>query len=138
MIKSMTSEFEKEYSPVWCEGCDQQGYIFIDNLEGSHFVTCITCGWETSDVWCPKCGMGGEFVKNLRKRPSFWNCPNCKTKYELPQGFYENPISLFIDNALPLSVRERLKKDFQSHQWNSPKNLWENFQMFIALMLGIV
>jgi hypothetical protein len=134
----MASEFEKEYSLVWCEHCDQQGYIFVDNLEGSYFVTCKTCGWETSDVWCPKCGMGGQFVKNISKRPSSWNCPNCKTKYVLPAGFYEDSISLFTKEELPPIVRERLEKDFQANRLFSADNLWHNLRTYIVLMLGMI
>jgi hypothetical protein len=133
----MTSEFEKEYSPIWCEDCNQQGHIFVDNLEGSYFVICKTCGWKTSDVWCSKCGMGGEFVRNIGKRPSSWNCPNCKSKYEILNGFYDNPIMLYTAEILPKSVLERIAKDFETSQSVSGQNPWFNLLKIIFLTVGL-
>ncbi len=134
----MASEFEKDYSPIWCEGCNQQGYIFVDNLEGSYFVICKTCGWETSDVWCPQCGMGGEFVRNIDKRPSSWKCSNCNTKYELANGFYDNPVMLFIEEVLPETVLEQMEKDFKSQPSVSGQNPWLNLLKIILLSLGAI
>jgi len=134
----MKPDFDKDEFPIWCEGHHQQGYIFVDNPEGFYFVICDTCGWETSDVWCSKCGMGGGFVKNIEKRPSTWSCPNCKTRYELPDGFYENPVPLLIEVALPQSVRDRLKAEEQSRKLESQKNIWKNLFLFIALMIWSV
>jgi hypothetical protein len=134
--KIMTSEFEKEYSPIWCENCNQQGFIFVDNLEGSHFVTCKSCDWETSDVWCSKCGMGGEFVRKIGKRPTSWSCPNCKTKYMLPNEFYNEPITLFIEETLPKTVLERIQKDLETSQSISGQNPWLNLIKIIFITLG--
>ena len=130
----MSSEFEKGHFPIWCEDCDQQGYIFIDDFESPHFVVCKTCGWETSDVWCPTCGMGGEYIRNIAKRPASWNCPKCKTKYELPIGFYENPIMLFMEEVLPPPVLERIKKGFQTA--NNPLRILQ--QVIIGLFIIVV
>lgn len=132
----MTSEFDKDYLPIWCENCDQQGFIFVDNPEGSFFAICKTCGWETSEVWCPKCGMGGEFVRNIGKRPTSWNCPNCKTKYDLPNGFYENSLTLFTEEVLPQTVLDRIEKGFESNQSTSTQNPWHNLLKIIFSFLG--
>ncbi len=107
----MTSEFDKEYFPAWCEDCNSEGYVFVDNPESAYFVICKSCGWETSYVWCPKCGMGSAFVENLSERPFDWVCPNCKTKYPLPNEFYEKPINLYPEEELPAFVQEQIEND---------------------------
>jgi hypothetical protein len=117
----MISEFDKDYLPIWCEGCDRQGFVFINDTSYSYFVVCDTCGWETSQVWCPKCEMGGEFVRNISKQPSSWSCPSCKSKYKLPDGFYEIPVKLFTQEELPLNIQERIKRDFKTNQTVSQK-----------------
>ncbi len=129
----MTAEFEKDYLPIWCEDCDSQGYVFVDDLDCPYYVVCKTCGYETSQVWCPKCQMGGEFVRNIGERPSSWNCSNCKTEYELPSEFYENPIMLFTEEVLPQNVLERIEKDFQTA--NTP---WRDFLAVIAAILAVI
>src|SRR5512138_595429 len=127
----MTSNFDKDHFPIWCEGCDRQGFVFDDNPEHSCFVICKTCGWETSDVWCPRCGMGGGFVKNIRKRPSHWVCPDCKTKYQLPDTFYQDPLHLFMVEDLPVTLQEQIRKEIQS---DSRKNLSEGLWVLIKLI----
>jgi hypothetical protein len=97
---------EQESIPIWCEDCNRQGYIFIDDPEQPCFVVCKTCGWETSQVWCPKCGMGGEFVEEINKHPTSWNCPNCDTEYQLPQEFYEESVALIAEKELPPHLRQ--------------------------------
>jgi hypothetical protein len=98
----------QEFIPVWCENCNRQGVIFIEDAEEPCFVVCQTCGWETSQVWCPKCGMGGGFVEEIGKRPKNWNCPTCKTLYQLPQGFYKKSVELIADKDLPDDVRKQV------------------------------
>jgi len=138
----MTSEFAKDYLPIWCEDCDQQGFIFVDDPEGFFFAICKTCGWETSEVWCPKCGMGGGFVKNLKKRPPDWTCPNCKTKYQLANEFYEKPIRLFTEKELPSLVRERIEREIRANQPSSQEMFWQTIRAVftvVALMaLGLL
>jgi hypothetical protein len=56
--------------PIWCVQCDKQGFIFVDDAEQPYFVVCKRCGWETSEVFCPKCVIGGEFVEDVGKRPT--------------------------------------------------------------------
>jgi hypothetical protein len=132
-----TSEFDKDPLPIWCEDCDQQGYIFVDDPEASYFVACKACGWETSEVWCPRCQMGGEFVSDISEHPLTWNCPNCKTQYELPSTFYDNPIKLFLEKELPPFVLERMHIEFESYQPFSYENFWNTLRRFVLTMLGI-
>ena len=97
---------EQESIPIWCEDCNSQGYIFIDDPEQPCFVVCKTCGWETSQVWCPKCGMGGGFVEETEKRPLNWSCPTCKTRYRLPQEFYKESVALIVEKDLSPDIRK--------------------------------
>jgi hypothetical protein len=127
-----TSEFEKDYLPISCVQCGQQGFIFINDFERSYFVICKTCGWETSQVWCPKCQMGGEFVSNILDRPFSWNCPQCNTRYELSSAFYELPVMLFAKEALPPATLERIEKDFQSSN-----SLWRTLRSTIIALVAI-
>ena len=95
--------------PMWCDGCEQQGEIYVNSPEESVFVICENCGYETADVWCPKCGMGGEYIRNVEDRPKSWACPKCRTRYRLPVDFYEHPVSLIITQpkkaAIPKSAQ---------------------------------
>jgi hypothetical protein len=124
--------FDKTYLPIWCKDCDQQGYIFIDDPELSYFVKCKSCSWETSEVWCPSCEMGGEFVRHIGKRPSYWVCTDCKTKYQLPDGFYENPINLFPVEDLPIEVSQRI--DSEQSAWHSA---WRKQQFYAIMILAL-
>jgi hypothetical protein len=96
---------EKEELPIWCEGCDQQGFIFVDNGEKPAFVVCNRCGFEASQVWCPKCEMGGNFVRDIEDRPVFWDCPSCKRRYMLPDNFYEEPVPLYVKEDIPKDIK---------------------------------
>jgi len=80
--------------PVWCERCDKQGFVCVDDAEHSYFAICERCGWETSLVFCPKCMMGGEFVSGIDERPTSWVCPSCDIRYELPANFYNQPVPI--------------------------------------------
>ena len=106
----MTNDFKKkDFLPVYCEKCRQQGYIFSDNFDEPAFIVCNRCRSETSHVWCPKCGMGGGFIKELLKeRPRSWVCSDCKTEYILPPLFYEEPIHLYLEDELPDNIRKRV------------------------------
>ncbi len=135
----MTSEFEKEYLPIWCEDCDLQGYIFIDDLESSYFVTCNTCGWETSYVCCPKCQMGGEFVRNVSKRPVSWTCPSCKMKYTISSTMYENPIRLYVEKDLPTEIRRRIVSTSSSGELSSPvQKLYAHLFLIVTMAVLII
>ncbi len=103
------SDFDKDFLPIYCEDCKQQGYIFEDDINQPRFVVCSRCGWETSQVWCPRCGMGGCFIENLSAKPAFWVCSRCKTKYDLPDSFYEEPIRLYLADELSPEVLQRVE-----------------------------
>jgi hypothetical protein len=86
--------------PIWCEQCDRQGLVSVDDVEQPYFVVCKRCGWETSEVFCPKCVIGGEFVEDVGKRPKSWKCPDCGTEYDLPESFYDEPVPLYLEEDL--------------------------------------
>ena len=110
MEKEADANFEKEFLPIWCEGCNQQGHIFVDDPDEPSFVVCSRCGWEASQVWCPKCGMGGDFInERLKDRPISWVCPDCKTEYALPATFYVKPAHLCFEDELPKTTLVRVK-----------------------------
>jgi hypothetical protein len=113
----MSVDFAKDFLPIWCEQCNAQGYIFVDSIETPYFVTCKECGQETSEVFCPKCKMGGEYVKGIKDRPTSWICPGCSNEYSLPTTFYEHPVPLYLEEDLPDSVRLRVMSS--SHYQNT-------------------
>ncbi|NOH12483.1 MAG: hypothetical protein HND51_12620 [Chloroflexi bacterium] len=80
-------------TPVWCEGCNAQGEIEVDDPEGNYFVICEVCGTETAEVWCDE-GVGGQFVHNVEERPMEYDCEICKKTHRLPDDFYEKPVAL--------------------------------------------
>jgi hypothetical protein len=110
--------FDKQIFPINCEECEQLGYIFIDDLNGSYFIVCQKCGGETSEVSCPKCNMGGSFVRDIENRPSTWTCEGCGSTYSLPPGFYENPVTLYELEKLPPEIQQRIKLEDEE---NRPK-----------------
>ena len=92
----MTTKAERDFIPMWCEGCNQQGEIAVVDSTMPVFVRCSNCGHEDAEVWCEKCGMGGQFIRHLERHPSTWTCSGCKTVYTLPSGFYDHPVPLQI------------------------------------------
>jgi len=99
---NMNKDFgKKDFLPIWCEQCNVQGYIFVEDAEIPAFLICKKCGYEASQVWCPTCGMGGDFIKDIKKRPTFWYCSKCRTKYQLPSTFYDNPVTIHPESDLP-------------------------------------
>jgi hypothetical protein len=94
---SMGPGLYKESLPIWCVQCDKQGLIFVDDIEQPYFVVCMRCGWETSEVFCAKCVIGGEFVAQIEQRPRSWTCPDCGTEYALPASFYDEPVLLHLE-----------------------------------------
>jgi hypothetical protein len=95
--------------PVYCEGCQRNGLYSIPSTNEDHFVVCSDCGWETSMVWCEKCGMGGDFVSHLPTRPKSWVCPDCETTYSLPAIFYRQPVYITFDN--PTLIEQEKKRE---------------------------
>ena len=130
---------EQESIPVWCENCNCQGYIFIDDPEQPCFVVCKTCEWETSQVWCPKCGMGGGFVKNISSRPKQWRCPDCKTQYQLPYAFYEERVMLIATEDLSLDQHNLVTEKqsvfrFTPTMLMSPRFIYFLFQISLLVV----
>ncbi len=101
--------FQLQEFPLNCEKCERLGYIFVEDLNEPIFVICQKCSGETSNVWCPKCEMGGSFVQNINQHPTAWSCPNCHTKYSLPLNFYDKPVALLGIEELPQAIQERIK-----------------------------
>ena len=97
---STSAEFSKDYVPLWCEQCDKQGLVFVDDIEQPYFIVCKRCGWEASQVFCPKCVIGGEFVRHIEERPMVWTCPDCETEYRLPASFYDESVPLCLEEDL--------------------------------------
>ena len=129
---------DKEFIPIWCDDCNRQGGIFIDDPEEPYFVICKNCGWETSQVWCPECGMGGGFVEEISKRPMSWNCPSCETEYQLPQEFYTKSVELIAIKELPDDIRKQVLPNRDT--FNKIENAFRltfTFVSFIGLIVSL-
>lgn len=127
MTSPLDNEFtlaDKEWHPIWCESCNQLGFVFVDESNPAYLVVCKTCGAEYSEVWCPNCEMGGDFVRKLAKRPTFWVCKQCKNKYPLPEHFYTQPVSLHLEKTLPASISDRIKNSGKPKPPLTPKRLF--------------
>jgi hypothetical protein len=105
----MEADFQLQEFPLNCEKCERQGFIFVEDLDKSHFVVCQECGGETSNVWCHTCQMGGSFVRNIKRRPKSWSCPSCHKSYALPPSFYTMQVPLFGIEELPITIQERIR-----------------------------
>jgi hypothetical protein len=136
----MNSDFEKDFQPIYCEKCEQQGFIFADDMNAPLFVVCSRCGWETSQVWCPKCGMGGDFInERVKDRPESWVCPDCKTEYTLPKAFYQKPIHLYLEDELPVNIRSHTAKQKPSFgKITLLGYLFISYVIFSFVMIGLV
>jgi hypothetical protein len=82
--------------------------------------------------------MGGEFVRQIDKRPSSWNCPECKIKYALPVAFYKTPIMLFTQERLPETVLESIEREFEAHQNVKKKIHPYNILVLIVYLMILV
>ncbi len=91
--------------PAYCEKCEQEMFYLSDDLEGSYFLACPHCRFETSCVWCSNCGMGGPFIREIEKRPQSWQCPDCESQHSLSFRFYDTPIILLREGDLPSKIR---------------------------------
>ena len=109
MIKSEDLN-KKIYLYLPCEGCNEEGIYFANNFEEDTFLKCESCGKETSDVWCDKCGMGGPFVENIEERPDRWRCPDCKTEYMLGNDFYLSAKTLYLESTVPKEILKEIDK----------------------------
>ena len=92
-VKEMAKHSGRTRTPVWCEGCNAQGEIEVDDPEGNYFVICEVCGAETAEVWCDD-GVGGQFVHNIHEHPYEYDCEICRKTHQLPADFYEKPVTL--------------------------------------------
>jgi len=108
--------------PEWCETCDEQRYFVVSDPEASHFLRCDSCGNLSTAVWCRHCGMGGDFLTGLAKRPLRWKCPTCRRQYHLPAEFYNAPIPLVRAEALPPQLRGNVPKQAAPRP-SGPKSL---------------
>lgn len=92
----------------YCEECEREGFVrFIGE---NFFVRCTICNSETAQVYCPKCDMGGQFVRNIKKHPSSWKCPQCKKIHQLPNDFYEHSELLYFEENLPADLTKHIPK----------------------------
>jgi hypothetical protein len=104
----MTSEFEKDFLPEWCENCDQQGVFFIDNIFEPYLVACQHCDKEVISVWCPECEAGFALPIKKGSRQTDWDCPICHKHYFFPEAAYKQPVKLYLESDLPEDVRMRV------------------------------
>jgi hypothetical protein len=88
-------EYSDDEMDWFCYTCKREGTVRLFGSdqapEQARYVVCKDCGEESGYGWCPKCGMGGQFIKNLAGHPAEWTCPSCKTNHPLPLGFYQVP-----------------------------------------------
>lgn len=115
--------------PDWCNTCDAQRYFLADALESSRLLRCKQCGTLSSSVWCPKCGMGGDFVKSIPERPSQWECPQCHRQYPLSPDFYASPVDLIRDIHVPPEHKPALER-----LTSKPKGLLPSSNQAIAAL----
>ena len=99
----MNIQFKKEDAVAFhCQGCRQDGYYFTsEDYDKPHYIICRSCGLETAEVWCRKCLEHWKFTDNIKAQPMEWTCPRCQTSYPLPEDFYKNPVSFYLEKDLP-------------------------------------
>ena len=101
-----TTSRQSKYSMMDCPKCQHTTYYFYQGEpDAPCILECWSCHHRFSFVWCDKCGMGSDFIKNIQKRPASWQCPDCEFVYSLSPHIYENPITTFDFSALPQSTR---------------------------------
>ncbi len=127
-------ELRKEWLPIWCEICDRQGYIFIDDRNNSYYVICKGCGSEYSQVWCPECGMGGDYARDIDRHPSSWICLVCKNEYSLSPEFYKKPVSLYLEDMLSEEILDRIKNTGKFRPALSPGKIIKTIALLIILL----
>jgi hypothetical protein len=125
---------EDSILPIWCEKCNQEGFILIPDIKRSYFVVCERCGWETSQVFCPNCQAGGEFVRGIEERPTSWTCTSCSTQYELPMGFYQQPIPLSLETNKQWYGRFKYENNLRTEFLDGMRGKWQI--LLVGLLLG--
>jgi hypothetical protein len=137
-----TVEGINESMQWWCEKCLGEGEIpFPYNDTQSVAVICSHCNTLSAYHWCSKCGFGGQIaVPGMEREPLYWVCQKCGTRYELPEGFYDNPI-VFHPAAFAIN-RPISKYDLITVGWLKKAVLiWERYRLlniiFIFAGLGV-
>lgn len=115
-------DLKKEmYLPMTCTKCNEEGIYFTNDPEGNIFLICGNCGYGMVDVWCEKCGIGGPFITNIDKKPTSWQCPECKSQYKLSDDFYLTPQILYQKSQIPKDILKNFdnsKKDKKKAGFN--------------------
>ena len=119
-----TTEF-MDFLPQYCETCKEQGYYKCEDPEANSILACSRCGRKYSSVWCSKCGMGGDFVRNPENRPKAWDCPGCKERYELDPAIFDHSAPLIPESHLPHDIREQVT--FKPTSWQIFQNRVDAF-----------
>lgn len=126
-------ERKRTWLPIWCETCDQQGFIFVNHSQSTYYVICKNCYSEYSQAWCSECGMGGDFVGNIDKHPSSWTCTDCKKEFYLSSSIYSDPVYLYLEDMLSAEILEWIENSVESRKlpfWNKI--------IYLSLLLGIL
>ncbi len=97
---------------LWCDGCRQDGFIYVNDTDDPIFVLCQNCQEETAQVWCSNCQMGGQLFDNVKERPNEWACSDCKSVYTLPDDFYSHITYLEVPNLNKPKKNSKNKKPF--------------------------
>lgn len=100
----------------YCKKCKADGYIEIPDFESPYcyYVICENCGWETAQVACSNCQIGGQLFDNVEEHPAKFKCNNCGALNDLPKDFYKKPTILHIYKVSSIfSILEKiLEKTF--------------------------
>jgi len=128
----MSPDKKLDYFSINCEKYGQEGYILIDDFEGSYYVVCKKCGGETAEVWCDDCKTGGNYIRHVERHPETWTCGSCSTEHTVPDGFYEKPTYILSKEELPLSIQQKIELDMERQSKERPKTY-----IYIAVSLFI-
>ncbi|HWQ45882.1 MAG TPA: hypothetical protein VN376_03385, partial [Longilinea sp.] len=124
-----------------CDKCHGEGDIpFPFDCTHSKAIVCTKCNTLSAYHWCDKCGFGGQIAeKTAEKESLFWVCQQCKTRYELLEGFYDAPI-VFTPVAFAPYIPSN-KYDVITIGWlKKAVLLWEKYRVInmILMFAGLV
>lgn len=124
-----------------CNKCLGEGDIpFPFDCMHSKAIVCAKCNTLSAYHWCAKCGFGGQIAeKTSEKEPLYWVCQQCKTIYELPEGFYDAPIVFAPVAFAPQIIKN--KYDLITIDWlKKAVLLWEKYRVInmIFIFVGLV
>ena len=125
-----------DYLPLYCETCKEQGYYKYEDPEANSILACSRCGRKYSSVWCSKCGMGGDFVRNPENRPGTWDCPGCNKRYELDPAIFDHTVPLIPESQLPHEIREQVA--FKPTSWQIFFNRVDAFFVTLKRPLAVI